>query len=214
MLYKKDNECELLELTRAFASPVKQYDAEGNVIDNYYMNIEVVQTLQTYFNLKAVEKRKKYNAKKRILNRIQFFKKCYFCTFTFNDDTIQKNVERTLKAIFKQCNIRYFVLIDDYGELNGRKHYHGFIDLYGVDLTYFEHINTKKYKNALKMPIATKRLGFNLLTPIDIEDKNEKNKVLGYCLKYCLKENGEATFDHRIIYDRNYNCLLTDNLPF
>lgn len=69
--------------------------------------------------------------KKRFLYLFCRYKYLYFCTFTFNDNYINKS-DRTKKDIIKSTlynfdeDIKYIINID-YGKKNEREHYHGII---------------------------------------------------------------------------------------
>ena len=70
--------------------------------------------------------RKKRIRIKKLLNHLNlnFKNKIYFCTFTFRDNNFIDHKE--VKKLFKN-NCEYYFCNEDFGDLNGRRHYHAFI---------------------------------------------------------------------------------------
>lgn len=102
--------------------------------------------------------------KKRLLYLISHRSKCYFITFTFDNNLIEK-CDRTKKDLIKKClttfdNDILIILNQDFGKTTEREHYHAivgtnsncnlqnFLDLMYPSFSYTEKIN--KGSNSIK----------------------------------------------------------------
>lgn len=87
-------------------------------------NIEYERILSARYN-------KVSRIKKKIIYLMNRYNNIYFCTFTFDDYYINK-CSRTQKDLIKKTLIMYdknikYILNVDYGDKNGRLHYHGIV---------------------------------------------------------------------------------------
>lgn len=96
-------------------------------------------------NQRLKERKERYYQKvKSMIAENQF--RCFELTFTFTNETLQKTSDKTrLRYIkdFLNKQAKFYLLNKDYGEKNGREHYHAFI------LSRYKIINFDAYKLGL-----------------------------------------------------------------
>lgn len=109
-IYKKLNDLEINYYIKLFDSFTNEEIEEYNFVCNFLKN--------------------RYAKKSRYYKYIDFmlnnYKVCYFCTFTFNDDSLilsKKYTRECLTKMLKSLKTCYIGNVD-FGELHGRLHYH------------------------------------------------------------------------------------------
>lgn len=146
---------------------------------------------------------KKSRQKIRIKTFIADFITPVFCTITFNDEMLEKDYNRKIKAIMSKLGFEY-CLVSDYGEETGRLHYHGFIDIkekyrdFGENFTLELNHTTKRKKSIYHCKLL-ENVGFNSFVFIDT--KNQLDMSLNYCVKYLTKDL-EIDKTHKILRSR------------
>ncbi|MEM1974260.1 MAG: hypothetical protein QXN68_05680, partial [Thermoplasmata archaeon] len=127
----------------------------------------------------------------------------YYTTFSFKNEKLEnKDIDKlfkTLKKLFERYKISYY-LVPEFGDKNGRLHYHGFISVKDKSLLQDKIINNKivydKYKNkVLELIPFEKNYGFSTIKDMSLKTDAEKRKMVNYTLKYSLKNGMRAKFD-------------------
>lgn len=182
-----------------YAKRVKQYDEEGNVIpalfDSERFNLVKELNSKHHKEMKA-----RWEMRKRIVARVLDYDDPYFVTITFRDEALNRDYERNIKEMLKRYGLNKWCFITDYGEENGRLHYHGFIDLKSADMGLFVAAESKKYISGVCFKPMTKNFGFNLFTPID---KECVSNTIAYCVKYATKTIDDLKFEHKMFCSRS-----------
>lgn len=181
-----------------FARRKKQYDEEGNALPSTF-DVERYNLIKELNSKNHKEMTARYNMRKRIVARVSEYENPYFVTITFDDDALKRDYERNIKEMMKRYNISKWCFITDYGDEKQRLHYHGYVDLKGVDMALFSPANSKKYKNGLNFNPMTKNFGFNLFTPLE---KEEIEKTTAYTVKYATKSLEGLKFAHKMFCSR------------
>ena len=199
----------------AFAKKQKQYNNEGEEITSFYNSTLSFEAFKIISSKEHRNMSKKYDMKKRIIKRVNGMCEPYFVTLTLSEEAMEKNFELNIRRIFKKYNILNWCLVEDYGEKNGRLHYHGYIDLFNVDLTLFSSLDSKKYDGFCFEPY--KRLfGFNMFTKMNTKDLTN---TINYTLKYITKDL-DLKFEHKMFCSRSKKNKLSSeeealkDLPF
>ena len=199
----------------AFAKKQKKYNNEGEEITSFYNSTLSFEAFKIISSKEHRNMSKKYDMKKRIIKRVNTMCEPYFVTFTLSEEAMEKNFELNIRRIFKKYNIINWCLVEDYGEINGRLHYHGYIDLFNVDMTLFSSLVSKKYDGLTFEPY--KRLfGFNMFTKINTKDLTN---TINYTLKYITKDL-DLKFEHKMFCSRTKKNKLSSedkmfqDLPF
>lgn len=199
----------------AFAKKQKQYNNDGEEITSFYNSTLSFEAFKIISSKEHRNMAKKYDMKKRIVKRVNTMFEPYFVTLTLSEEAMEKNFELNIRRLFKRYNILNWCLVEDYGEINGRLHYHGYIDLFNVDMTLFSSLDSKKYVGLCFEPY--KRLfGFNMFTKINTKDLTN---TINYTLKYITKDL-DLKFEHKMFCSRSKNSKLSSeeetfqDLPF
>lgn len=200
------NEFEIL-----FAKRVKQYNEDGEEIKQFITPFELEarrKLLNEFHSLHHKKMVAKSNMKKRIINRVSTMDKPCFCTFTLNKQTIDlKFMRDKLRKCLKKVGIDNYCLITDYGEKNGREHFHGFIDTKSLKDNEIIKAKSKRYLNGFSIGCISEDIGFNLCVPLMTSD-NDLKSVIGYCLKYATKDiSNTEDFEHSMFCSRCKNAL-------
>lgn len=119
---------------------------------------------------------KKYN---RIRNRIynMDLDNIWFCTWTINDNNLDKNHRRKLKELYSGLN---YVINVDYGAKNGRKHYHGILECFNIPISW--------------------DYGFCKFIKIHFNDVDSISKYINKFTNHALKDT--TISEERILYSR------------
>lgn len=181
----------------AFSKKQKQYNNDGEEITSFYNSTLSFEAFKIISSKEHRNMSKKFDMKKRITKRVFTMIEPYFVTLTLSEEAMEKNFIRNIKEMFKRNNILNWCLVEDYGEKNGRLHYHGYIDLFNVDLALFSRLDSKKYVGLTFEPY--KRLfGFNMFTKLDTKDLTN---TINYTLKYITKDL-DLKFEHKMFCSR------------
>ncbi len=167
---------------------------------NYYMKLFDNFTNQEIeeYNLVCKFLKNRYAKKSRYYKYIDFmlnnFKVCYFCTFTFNDDSLllsKKYCREVLTKMLKSLHTCYLGNVD-FGDLNGRMHYHVIIAENDI------HIN----KESLKWSFGW--------YDIKVISNKDTNRLGSYIMKLVNHATKESTRDSIITPrgDFSFNKLM------
>lgn len=199
----------------AFSKKQKQYNEDNEEITGVYNSTLCFEAFKIISAKEHKNMARKWNMKKRIINRVSGMFEPYFVTLTLTENAMKKNFELNIRRLFKKYNILNWCLVEDYGEKNGRLHYHGYIDLFNVDMALFTKSNSKKYVGFSFEPY-NRLFGFNLFTKLDT---NELKNTINYTLKYITKDL-DLKFEHKMFCSRvkknqfNSEEEMFKDLPF
>lgn len=164
-----------------------------------FKNGEYFELEQEYERILSARYMKVSRLKKRFIYLVSRFDYIYFCTFTFDDDTINK-CDRTKRDLIKNTlnlfsSDIHYILNVDYGKKNEREHYHCLIGTNNND-------DLRKFiKN--KYPFFTS-VDLCKHTGTDIKRLSKYiNKLSNHCIK-------DTTKNKRIVYNfKGYDNLDT-----
>lgn len=162
-----------------------------NNIDDYilYSNQKI---LLKDLKKRHLIKQKKLRLKKNFIIFYKISKLCcnyiYFATFTFeNVDNFNRELFR--KYLIRNCNIN-FILYHDYGEINGRLHFHGFVS------SCHELTNHDCNK-------------FGFVKFVDITFRKNLKKMINYILDYSIKNIDNSSF--KVLKSRSFQSIISLN---
>lgn len=172
----------------------------------------------TYKDLNKALKTQQYRYLKRVKNMMEKdFYSCYFLTFTFSDETLQKTSkttrERYIKEWLNQQASEYMLNID-YGDKNGREHYHAFIlsrykvIVINTPLRHNVFIKYKKISQTLynyfgNVYIDRKPMTAENLTAHAFKETTKNNKIVYSRKNIKVDERFKALADEKLNAYRN-----------
>ena len=126
--------------------------------------------------------------KKKLVYLLYNFKYLWFCTFTFDDNYINK-CDRTKKDLIKKCINKLdfkYILNVDYGKTTERQHYHCIIGTnWNLDLDNYLKLRYPCFSSAL-------------LCNTDLSDIKKLSKYINKLSNHCTKASTKRS---RIIYN-------------
>lgn len=197
-----------------FAKRVKRYNEDGEEIKPFISPREIearYEALKDFRSLNHKKMKAKCDMKRNIIKRVNVMEEPCFCTFTIKEETMQlKCIQKKLAKILRQVGIDNYCLITDYGEERGRMHFHGFVDTKTLKEEEIIKQSTKRYSMGFKIASIEKCIGWNLCVPL--VKNQDLPKVVGYCLKYSIKEMKNNEFQHSMFASRNYQDKVCELL--
>lgn len=152
-------ETELPKLQREISRTFYAYDVKRSASREEFEKALLVEAIQYEENPIEWNEAKRIN--KATFNRNTRLKKriekmltsgtCLFLTLTFDDHTMSETTAETRRKyvlrFFEQFGVRYIANVD-YGERNGREHYHAIIEIEKIDYHLWEYgiINGQKVR--------------------------------------------------------------------
>ena len=136
-----------------------------------------------------------YHRVKRLKETINYiikrYDKSFFITLTFKDNVLNSTSEETRKRYVTRYLKQYncYVANVDYGEKNGREHYHAVVGLRG-DVDKINEYWEKKY-------------GFVCVEPINVKQENNDVKLAKYVAKLSNHAIKETNKRKAVMYSRS-----------
>lgn len=146
---------------------------------------------QSNYNYKDYDKallKQKERYEKRVKSMMEkALYSCYFLTFTFSDKTLLETSQRTRERYIKEWlnqQATEYLLNCDYGDRNGREHYHAFIISrykvinFNTPIRHNIFIDARKTTNTIYNIMANNKYNIEYLTAHAFKNTTKNTKII------------------------------------